>query len=212
MRKLKNILITGGAGFIGCNFIHYLFGLSNSGTELFGDANFTGNVINVDCLTYAGNLESLKDVEEKYGGKRYFFEKVDITDRAEIERIFKQYDIDTVIHFAAESHCLEAVTLLLPLTTGFTSTDPTEVMNHIIKQIEAEKPKEKPVVTLTRGERKICDKRRDDGKQAFNKKNYEKAIEFFTSAFLSSLPIINTPRPITKAPPTMLPRVTAIKL
>ena len=103
-RKLKNILITGGAGFIGCNFIHYLFGLSNSGTELFGDANFTGNVINVDCLTYAGNLESLKDVEEKFGGKRYFFEKVDITDRAEIERIFKQYDIDTVIHFAAESH------------------------------------------------------------------------------------------------------------
>ena len=104
MRKLKNILITGGAGFIGCNFIHYLFGLSNSGTDLFGDANFTGNVVNVDCLTYAGNLESLKDVEEKFGGKRYFFEKVDICDRAEIERIFKQYDIDTVIHFAAESH------------------------------------------------------------------------------------------------------------
>ena len=103
-RKLKNILITGGAGFIGCNFIHYLFGLSNSGTDLFGDANFTGNVVNVDCLTYAGNLESLKDVEEKFGGKRYFFEKVDICDRAEIERIFKQYDIDTVIHFAAESH------------------------------------------------------------------------------------------------------------
>lgn len=104
IRKLHNILITGGAGFIGCNFIHYLFGLSNSGTDLFGDANFTGNVVNVDCLTYAGNLESLKDVEEKFGGKRYFFEKVDITDRAEIERIFKQYDIDTVIHFAAESH------------------------------------------------------------------------------------------------------------
>lgn len=104
MRKLKNILITGGAGFIGCNFIHYLFGLSNSGTDLFGDANFTGNVVNVDCLTYAGNLESLKDVEEKFGGKRYFFEKVDICDRSEIERIFKQYDIDTVIHFAAESH------------------------------------------------------------------------------------------------------------
>ena len=150
-RKLKNILITGGAGFIGCNFIHYLFGLSNSGTDLFGDANFSGTVVNVDCLTYAGNLESLKDVEEKFGKgsvsatagsvnattgsvnavepsattkipstalrdpdtavpsgalskQRYFFEKVDICDRAEIERIFKQYDIDTVIHFAAESH------------------------------------------------------------------------------------------------------------
>lgn len=104
MRKLKNILITGGAGFIGCNFIHYLFGLSASGTQLFNDSNFDGNVINVDCLTYAGNLESLKDVEEKFGGKRYFFEKVDICDRPQIERIFKEYDIDTVIHFAAESH------------------------------------------------------------------------------------------------------------
>ena len=118
MRKLKNILVTGGAGFIGCNFIHYLFGLSNSGTDLFNDADFSGRVINVDCLTYAGNLESLKDVENKFGvtainsdgktlGKekaRYFFEKVDICDREQIERIFKQYDIDTVIHFAAESH------------------------------------------------------------------------------------------------------------
>ena len=127
MRKLKNILITGGAGFIGSNFIHYLFNMST--TDLFGDANFDGTVVNVDCLTYAGNLESLQDVEEKYGAgschaelvsasacketlkqvqgdkkPRYFFEKVDICDREQIERIFKQYDIDTVIHFAAESH------------------------------------------------------------------------------------------------------------
>ena len=59
MRKLKNILITGGAGFIGSNFIHYLFNMST--TDLFGDANFDGTVVNVDCLTYAGNLESLQD-------------------------------------------------------------------------------------------------------------------------------------------------------
>ncbi len=104
MRKLKNILVTGGAGFIGSNFIHYLFGLSSENGNLFNDADFSGNVVNVDCLTYAGNLESLKDVEEKFGGKRYFFEKVDICDRPEIERILKQYDIDTIIHFAAESH------------------------------------------------------------------------------------------------------------
>ncbi len=103
-RKLHNILITGGAGFIGSNFIHYLFGMSSSEGNLFGDANFAGNVVNVDCLTYAGNLESLADVEKEFGGKRYFFEKADICDRAEIERIFRQYDIDTVIHFAAESH------------------------------------------------------------------------------------------------------------
>lgn len=104
MRKLKNILVTGGAGFIGSNFIHYLFGLSSAKGNLFNDADFSGNVVNVDCLTYAGNFESLKDVEEKFGGKRYFFEKVDICNRPEIERILKQYDIDTIIHFAAESH------------------------------------------------------------------------------------------------------------
>ncbi|MBP5568519.1 MAG: dTDP-glucose 4,6-dehydratase [Treponema sp.] len=113
MRKLQNILITGGAGFIGSNFIHYLFGQSTAKNNLFNDSGFIGTVVNVDCLTYAGNLESLKDIEEKYGASsasgnqktaRYFFEKVDICDREQIERIFKQYDIDTVIHFAAESH------------------------------------------------------------------------------------------------------------
>ena len=103
-RKLNNILVTGGAGFIGSNFIHYLFGLSTAEGNLFDDANFQGKIVNVDCLTYAGNLESLADIEKKYGGERYFFEKVDICDREQIERIFKQYDIDTVIHFAAESH------------------------------------------------------------------------------------------------------------
>ncbi|MCR4734384.1 MAG: dTDP-glucose 4,6-dehydratase [Treponema sp.] len=108
MRKLKNILITGGAGFIGSNFINYLFGKSAGagfgGNDAFMDAKFEGKVVNVDCLTYAGNLENLSEVEKDFGGKRYFFEKVDITNREEIERIFKQYDIDTVIHFAAESH------------------------------------------------------------------------------------------------------------
>ncbi|MBQ0004024.1 MAG: dTDP-glucose 4,6-dehydratase [Treponema sp.] len=109
-RKLHNILITGGAGFIGSNFIHYLFNMSAVDSGLFTDAGFDGTVVNVDSLTYAGNLESLADVDAKYGSgadkanQRYFFEKVDITDRANIERIFKQYDIDTVVHFAAESH------------------------------------------------------------------------------------------------------------
>ena len=95
MRKLNDILITGGAGFIGSNFIHYMFSEESS---------FKGRIINVDCLTYAGNLESLEDIEKKYSGSRYFFEKADITDRAAIDAIFKKYEIDTVIHFAAESH------------------------------------------------------------------------------------------------------------
>ncbi len=114
-RKLQNIMVTGGAGFIGCNFIHYLFNMSaadeSSGKNNFDDSGFTGRVVNVDVLTYAGNAESLADVDAKYGSvaedkknQRYFFEKVDICNRTEIERILKQYNIDTIIHFAAESH------------------------------------------------------------------------------------------------------------
>lgn len=109
-RKLTNILVTGGCGFIGSNFINYLLDNSTSGEACFKDANFKGRIINVDCLTYAGNPENLEAVEKEYGMSalgdkaRYFFEKVDICDRTQIERIFKQYDIDTVIHFAAESH------------------------------------------------------------------------------------------------------------
>lgn len=103
-RKLKNILVTGGCGFIGSNFINYLFGQSATGQSEFMDSGFTGNVINVDSLTYAGNAENLEQVQKQFGGKRYFFEHVDICDRNAIEAIFKKYDIDTVIHFAAESH------------------------------------------------------------------------------------------------------------
>jgi dTDP-glucose 4,6-dehydratase len=95
MRTLSNILVTGGAGFIGCNFIHVLVQKTQG---------FTGRVINLDALTYAGNAASLADVESEFGGTRYFFEHADITDRAAVEAVFKKYDIDTVIHFAAESH------------------------------------------------------------------------------------------------------------
>ena len=106
-RKLTNILVTGGAGFIGCNFIHFMFS---------DESGFTGKIINVDCLTYAGNAESLKDIDEKYGSlavkngslkeneQRYFFEQVDICDSPAIDAILKKYQIDTIVHFAAESH------------------------------------------------------------------------------------------------------------
>lgn len=93
-RRLKNTLVTGGAGFIGSNFIHYIF----------KETKFDGKIINVDKLTYAGNLENLVEIDNKYGGERYFFRKVDICDFDEIKKIFEKYDIDTVVNFAAESH------------------------------------------------------------------------------------------------------------
>jgi dTDP-glucose 4,6-dehydratase len=94
MRKLTNILVTGGAGFIGANFIRYLF----------EKTDFSGKIINLDKLTYAGNPLTLEDINKTHGGKRYFFEKEDICDAAKVSEIFKKYDIDTVVHFAAESH------------------------------------------------------------------------------------------------------------
>ena len=93
MRSLQSIMVTGGAGFIGSNFIRYIF-----------SSGYKGKIVNVDKLTYAGNPESLADIDAAHGGKNYFFEKADITDTAEMERIFNTYQIDTVIHFAAESH------------------------------------------------------------------------------------------------------------
>ncbi len=93
-RKIKNIMVTGGAGFIGSNFIHYIF----------KKTNFNGIVVNVDKLTYAGNLENLAEIDKEFGSKRYFFERYDIQDYENIKRIWREYDIDTVVHFAAESH------------------------------------------------------------------------------------------------------------
>jgi dTDP-glucose 4,6-dehydratase len=93
-RRLENILMTGGAGFIGSNFIHYVF----------KNTSFCGKIINIDKLTYAGNLENLQEIDNDYGEKRYFFEKVDICDFDELKRIFCAYGIDTMVNFAAESH------------------------------------------------------------------------------------------------------------
>ena len=93
MRDFKNILVTGGAGFIGSNFIHYLF----------EKTSFKGNIINVDKFTYAGNLNNLKSVEKKFSN-RYFFERIDICDEKGIDKIFQDHSIDCVVHFAAESH------------------------------------------------------------------------------------------------------------
>lgn len=87
---VKNILVTGGAGFIGSNFIPY-----------FLDRHPGYKVINLDILTYAGNLDNLREVENS---PRYVFIRGDIGDRRLLDRMFKQYDLRGVIHFAAESH------------------------------------------------------------------------------------------------------------
>ena len=92
--KFNNILITGGAGFIGSNLIRYIF----------EKTDYTGRIINLDKLTYAGNPQNIVDIEQKEQGKRYFFEHGDICDFDNNIRIFKQYNIDAVIHLAAESH------------------------------------------------------------------------------------------------------------
>ena len=90
---MKNMLVTGGCGFIGTNFIRYLL----------EESEFEGRVVNVDWLTYAGNPENLRDLEKDFP-ERYIFINADICDKERMTGIFSDYAIDTICHFAAESH------------------------------------------------------------------------------------------------------------
>ena len=93
---MKQVLVTGGAGFIGSNFIQYLL-------DRYPDVQ----VVNLDALTYAGNLENLEPVEDN---PRYTFVKGDIRDRELVGQLFARYAFDTVVNFAAESHVDRSIT------------------------------------------------------------------------------------------------------
>jgi dTDP-glucose 4,6-dehydratase len=86
---MQNILVTGGAGFIGSNFVKYIL------------KNYDYKIFNYDKLTYAGNLENLTDIENN---PNYKFIKADICDREAVEKSLKENNIDTIVNFAAESH------------------------------------------------------------------------------------------------------------
>lgn len=102
---MKNILVTGGAGFIGSNFVHYMLGK-------YDDLK----LVVYDKLTYAGNLDNLKPVEKN---PRFRFHQGDICDIEEVDRIMQQYEIDTIVNFAAETHVDRSLTE----PGGFIQTD-----------------------------------------------------------------------------------------
>ncbi|HNY88329.1 MAG TPA: dTDP-glucose 4,6-dehydratase [Methanoregulaceae archaeon] len=107
---MTRMLVTGGAGFIGSNFIRFLLN-DRSDTEI---------VVNLDKLTYAGNLENLKDIA---GNPAYRFIRGDICDGELVSRILDEFDIDTVVHFAAESHVDRSISEGLSfVTTNVTGT------------------------------------------------------------------------------------------
>jgi dTDP-glucose 4,6-dehydratase len=91
-----NLLITGGAGFIGSNLIHHVI-----------DDPHVAKLVNLDCLTYAGRLENLEKVKSH---PKYVFEKVDLRDKAETLRVVEQHRITHVMHLAAESHVDRSIT------------------------------------------------------------------------------------------------------
>jgi dTDP-glucose 4,6-dehydratase len=90
----SNILVTGGAGFIGSNFIRHILERTD----------FRGTIVNYDKLTYAGNLLNLDDIAKKFGGTTYFFERGDVCDYEKVKEVMSKYRITIIVHFAAESH------------------------------------------------------------------------------------------------------------
>ena len=122
-----NILITGGAGFIGSHLV-----------RLFVNKYPNYNIFNLDKLTYAGNLENLKDIED---APNYYFIKSDIVNKKEITTLFKKYKFDAVIHLAAESHVDRSISNPL----NFTETNVVGTVNllNAFKNLWEDKPNNK---------------------------------------------------------------------
>ena len=114
----KTIIITGGAGFIGSHVI-----------RLFVTKYPDYRIVNLDALTYAGNLENLRDIENR---PNYVFEKANILDAAELKQLFDQYQPDGVIHLAAESHVDRSI--LSPLDFVYTNVIGTVNLLHAAKE------------------------------------------------------------------------------
>ncbi len=122
---MRNLLITGGAGFIGSNYVRYV--LQNH-PDL--------HVIVFDKLTYAGNLDNLQDVAEKFQS-RYDFVRGDICDAAAVEAALRTYQIDTIVNFAAESHVDRS--LLTPDAFIKTDVNGTHVLLEAARQFQIER-------------------------------------------------------------------------
>jgi dTDP-glucose 4,6-dehydratase len=119
---MKNILVTGGAGFIGSNFVKYLL------------QNYEYNVINFDKLTYAGNLENLTDIEKD---TRYTFLKGDICEEKDVEKAITDYKVDTIVNFAAESHVDRSI--MGPKEFIVTNVIGTQVLLEAVRKLGIEK-------------------------------------------------------------------------
>ena len=119
---MKNILVTGGAGFIGSNFVKYLL------------QNYDYNVINFDKLTYAGNLENLTDIEKD---PRYKFFKGDICEEKDVEKAITDNKVDTIVNFAAESHVDRSI--LGPKEFIVTNVIGTQVLLEAARKLGIEK-------------------------------------------------------------------------